>query len=93
MATIEGKKPYKVSKKRSGAKLLPKALAVNLHVLEDEDMIRALGRDKFVQLSMHGSQGWQQGVSIHSHNLSYCYLLALFCFVGHKLDYTPILPV
>ena len=38
---------------------------MDLYILEDEDMIRALGRDKFVDLSIHGSQGWQNGVSAH----------------------------
>ena len=53
----------KVPKKRTMVNLLPKALAVDLHVLEDENIIRSLGRDKFVELSIHGSQGWQHGVS------------------------------
>jgi hypothetical protein len=56
-----------------GAKLLPEVLAADLHVLEDEDMIKSLGRDKFVQLSIHDLQGWQQGVSTYSHNLLCCY--------------------
>ena len=90
MATTEGKTAFKVSKNMSGMELLPEAFAVNLHVVKDKDMIRSLGRDKFVQLSIHGSQGWQQGVNTPSHNLSYYFLLACFCFVGHKLAYTPI---
>lgn len=57
MATIEGKTTSKVATNKTGTKLLPEALAADLHVLEDKDMIRSLGRDKFVQLSKHGLQG------------------------------------
>lgn len=73
MATNEGRIVTKFSKNKTGAKLLPEALAADLHVLEDEDMIRSLGRDKFVQLSIHGSQGWQEGVSKPSHKLFCCF--------------------
>ena len=48
MATTKGKTTSKVAKNRTGAKLYLEALAVDLHVLKDEDMIRSLGRDKFV---------------------------------------------
>ena len=58
MVTTEGKTASKISKNRSGAKLFLEVFAVNLHVVEDEDMIRSLGRDKFVQLSIHSLQGW-----------------------------------
>ena len=63
MASTEGKAAPKSARNKSGAKLLPEALAVDLHVLEDEDMIRSLGREKFVDLCIHGSQGFQEGVS------------------------------
>ena len=53
----------KAPKKCTTTNLLPEAFAVDLYILEDEDMIRALGRDKFVDLSIHGLQGWQHGVS------------------------------
>ena len=66
MATLEVKSSSKVLKIWTTANLLPEALAVDLHVLEDEIMIRSLGRDKFVQLSINGSQGWQHGVSAPS---------------------------
>ena len=69
MATTKVKSTPKRFKKWIAANLLPEVLAVDLHVLEDEDMIRSLDRDKFVQLSIHGLQGWQQGVSMPSQNL------------------------
>lgn len=53
----------KTPKKMTMANLLPKALAMDLYVMENENMIRALGNDKFVELSIHGSQSWQHGVS------------------------------
>ncbi len=67
MATPE-EKSTKGPKKWTAPRLVPKALAVDLCVLEDEEMIRSLGRDKFLELSIHGSQGWQQGVSVPSEN-------------------------
>ena len=39
--------------------LVPDALYAQLHVLEDDRMISWLGRDKFVDLSIHGTNGWQ----------------------------------
>ena len=69
MATPEEKSTPKGPKKWTTTKLVPKTLVVDLHVLEDEEMIRSLGRDKFVQLSIHGSKGWQQRVSVPSENL------------------------
>lgn len=58
---------------------------MNLHVVEDGEMIRWLGREKFVQLSIHGTLGWQIGVSAHSYYqigfFSYC----LFKFEGFFL--------
>ena len=75
MASTEGKAAPKSSRHKSGAKLLPEALAVDLHVLEDEDMIMSLGREKFVELCIHGSQGWQDGVS------AFTYIPFLFVFI------------
>ena len=45
------------------ANLVPEALRVDLHVLEDDRMISWLGRKKFVDLCIHGTSGWQDGVS------------------------------
>jgi hypothetical protein len=66
-----------MSKNKTSAKLFPEAFAVDLHVLEDDYMIQSLERDKFVELCIHGSQGWQQGVST-PHNFSN--FVALGCF-------------
>lgn len=48
MATPEVKSSSIVPKKWTTVNLLPEALVVNLHVLEDEYMIRLLGMAKFV---------------------------------------------
>ena len=92
MATNEGRIVTKFSKNKTGAKLLPEALAADLHVLEDEDMIRSLGRDKFVQLSIHGSQGWQEGVSKPSHKLFCCFWVLHSRVLGSMFSDTPLLP-
>lgn len=92
MATNEGRIVTKFSKNKTGAKLLPEALAADLHVLEDEDMIRSLGRDKFVQLSIHGSQGWQEGVSKPSHKLFCCFWVLHSRGLGSMFSDTPLLP-
>ena len=85
MATSELKTPSKTTRNRTAARLLPEALAADWHVLEDEDMIKSLGREKFVELSVHGPQGWQPGVSTPSHNLFCCCLLPCFCLFGCML--------
>ena len=43
--------------------LVSKGLATNLHILEDDHTILWLGKDMFVELSIHGTSGWQIGVS------------------------------
>ena len=91
MATTEGRTTSKVAKNMNGVKLLPEA--ADLHVLEDEDMIRSLGRDKFVQLSIHGSQGWQQGVSKPLHKLFFNFLLSCFRDFGSRFADTPFPPI
>jgi hypothetical protein len=55
MARSEAKVVGKMSKNKTSTKLLPEALAVALHVLEDEYMVQSLERDKFVELCIHGS--------------------------------------
>lgn len=75
MASTEGKAAPKSARHKSGAKLLPEALAVDLHVVEDEDMIRSLGREKFVDLCINGKQGFQEGVS------AFTYIPLLFMFI------------
>jgi hypothetical protein len=84
MATPEMKSSSKAPRKWTTANLLPEALAVDLYVLEDEIMIRSLGRDKFVQLSINGSQGWQHGVSVPSPFIVVpsCLHLCVFCVVN-----------
>jgi hypothetical protein len=46
------------------AKLVPELLEYNLHVLEDEDMIRWLGRESFVHTCINGPLGWQDKVNV-----------------------------
>ena len=60
------KSTSKVVKHWTMANLLLEALAVDLHVMEDGEMIRWLGKDKFVQLSIPSMLGWQPGVSAYS---------------------------
>lgn len=47
------------------AKLVPELLEHNFHVLEDEDMIRWLGRETFVHTCINGPLGWQDKVQLH----------------------------
>ena len=75
MASTKGRAAPKSARNKLGAKLLPKAVAVDLHMLEDEDMIRSLGREKFVNLCINGSQGFQEGVS------AFTYIPLLFMFI------------
>lgn len=42
---------------RITAKLVPKILSYNLHVLEDEDIIKWLGRETLVETCINGSLG------------------------------------
>lgn len=47
------------------AMLLPELLDYNFHVLEDEDMIRWLGRETFVHTCINGTLDWQDKVKLH----------------------------
>ena len=67
----------KVTLSWTSAKLVPEALEVNLHVLEDDRMISWLGRDKFVHLCIHGTSGWQTGVFFDPILFFFCVLCAL----------------
>ena len=71
----------KVTLSWTTAKLVPEALEVNLHVLEDERMIAWLGREKFVELCIHGTSGWQHGVSLGSGHTMSSRFLFVFCHV------------
>lgn len=46
------------------AKLVPELLDYNFHVLEDDDMIRWLGRETFVHTCINGTLGWQDKVKL-----------------------------
>ena len=81
MASTEGKPAPKTAKNKSAVKLIPEALAADLHVLEDEDLIRSLGREKFVELCIHGSQGWQEGVRA----LTFISFLFVFIFLSREV--------
>ena len=81
MASTEGKPAPKTARNKSAVKLIPKALAADLHVLEDEDLIRSLGREKFVELCRHGSQGWQEGVRA----LTFISFLFVFTFLFREV--------
>lgn len=89
MASSEGKAAPKSSRHKTGANLLPEALAVDLHVLEDEDMIRSLGRPKFVELCIHGSQAWQEGVSAFTY-IPFFFLVFFSFFWVYKIAYRTV---
>jgi hypothetical protein len=44
------------------ARLVPEALEANFHALEDDDMIKWLGRATFVDICINGPPGWQDKV-------------------------------
>ena len=44
------------------ARLVPEALESNFHALEDDDMIKWLGRAAFVDTYINGTLGWQDKV-------------------------------
>ena len=46
------------------ARLDPEALEHNFHALEDEDMIKWLGRATFVDTCINGTLGWQEKIRI-----------------------------
>ena len=46
------------------ALLVPEVLEYNFHALEDEDMIRWLGRERFVDTCINGNLGWQDKVRL-----------------------------
>jgi hypothetical protein len=46
------------------AMIVPEVLHYNFHALEDEDMIRWLGREIFVDTCINGPLGWQDKVSV-----------------------------
>ena len=93
MATSESAVAVKKLKNKTSARLLPEALAVDWHVLEDDVMIQTLGREKFVELCIYGSQGWQQGVSTPSHTFSnffvlYCsYVIFVYFFCKFQFSF------
>ena len=47
----------------TNARLVPEALEANFHALEDDDMIKWLGREVFVDTCINGPPGWQDNVS------------------------------
>lgn len=73
-------------------------LVVDLHVLEDEDMIRSLEREKFVEMCLHGSQSWQQGVNAFT-KLPFVFVCIYMVFVcwnlhtHHALQYYTLINV
>ena len=61
----EGSKPTpKITLPWTTTNLVYEALHVNLHVLEDDRMTSWLQRKFFVELCIHGTNGWQDGVSL-----------------------------
>lgn len=50
--------------------LVPEVLDHNFCALEDADMIRWLGREKFVDTCVNGTPGWQDNVRLCIHYLN-----------------------